>query len=135
MFSVSQQPMFTSSLSVPGRRISEDDISMCELTNNDTLDRPRIERFRRRRRQESDMNRTVIIICASYFICNLPAAVVLIFDPSAELFPEAHIPCYSLAWINPVINPWVYVTFNVQYREAFIRAFKTTFCCCLKTVQ
>ena len=33
-------------------------------------------------------------------------------------------PSYALAWVNPVIAPWVYVTFNIQYRAAFIDTFK-----------
>ena len=33
-------------------------------------------------------------------------------------------PSYALAWVNPVINPWVYVTFNMQYRRVFIETFK-----------
>lgn len=33
-------------------------------------------------------------------------------------------PSYVLAWVNPVIAPWVYVTFNIQYRKAFIDALK-----------
>ena len=33
-------------------------------------------------------------------------------------------PSYALAWVNPVIAPWVYVTFNIQYRRAFIDTLK-----------
>ena len=39
-------------------------------------------------------------------------------------FFQAHMPSYVLAWVNPVIAPWVYVTFNIQYRKAFIDSLK-----------
>ena len=84
------QSVYTScTLSVPdtSRRVSEDDISMCEMTN-DLLERTQTERRRRRRRQEGDMNMTVMIICISFVICHLPACLVLVFDPSANKFPQ-----------------------------------------------
>ena len=84
------QSVYTScTLSVPdtSRRVSEDDISMCEMTN-DLLERTQTERRRRRRRQEGDMNMTVMIICVSFVICHLPACLVLVFDPSANKFPQ-----------------------------------------------
>ena len=60
---------------------------MCEMTN-DLLDRTQTERRRRRRRQEGDMNMTVMIICISFVICHLPGCLVLVFDPSANKFPQ-----------------------------------------------
>ena len=84
------QSVYTScTLSVPdtSRRVSEDDISMCEFTN-DLLERTQTERRRRRRRQEGDMNMTVMIICISFAICHLPACLVLVFDPSANKLPQ-----------------------------------------------
>ena len=84
------QSAYTScTLSVPEtpRRVSEDDISMCEMTN-DLLERTQTERRRRRRRQEGDMNMTVMIICISFVICHLPGCLVLVFDPSANKFPQ-----------------------------------------------
>ena len=85
------QSIFKSSLSVPSsRRVSEDDISLFELTNNgnDFLERHRTERRRRRRKQESDMNKTVMIICGTFIVCNLPGSLVLCLDPSAKIFPQ-----------------------------------------------
>ena len=85
------QSIFKSSLSVPSsRRVSEDDISLFELTNNgnDFLERHRTERRRRRRKQESDMNKTVMIICGTFIVCNLPGSIVLSLDPSAKIVPQ-----------------------------------------------
>ena len=83
------QSVYTSSsLSVPhSRRVSEDDISMCQLTN-DLLERTQTERRRRRRRQEGDMNMTVMIVCISFVICHAPGCLVLVLDPSANKVPQ-----------------------------------------------
>ena len=40
-------------------------------------------------------NTTVLVICLSFVVCHLPAALLLVFDPSAELFPQV-----SVKWIN-----------------------------------
>ena len=61
----------------------------------DHLERHRTERRRRRRKQEADMNTTVLLICLSFVVCHLPAALLLVFDPSAELFPQVNV-----KWIN-----------------------------------
>ena len=65
------------------------------------------------------MTVTVGVIFLSYILCNLPANLVLVLDPSADLVPMVHIPVYILAWLSPVVNPVVYVLFNQSYRQAF----------------
>ena len=37
------------------------------------------------------MNTTVLVICLSFVVCHLPAALLLVFDPSAELFPQVNV--------------------------------------------
>ena len=68
--------------------------ALCQVTA-DHLERHRTERRRRRRKQEADMNTTVLVICLSFVVCHLPAALLLVFDPSAELFPQV-----NAKWIN-----------------------------------
>ena len=68
--------------------------ALCQVTA-DHLERHRTERRRRRRKQEADMNTTVLVICLSFVVCHLPAALLLVFDPSAELFPQVNV-----KWIN-----------------------------------
>ena len=34
------------------------------------------------------MNKTVLVICTCFIICNGPPVVILTIDPSADLFPE-----------------------------------------------
>ena len=96
----------------------------------ETLERNNTEKKRRRKRQENEMTLTVGVIFLSYVICNLPANLVLLIDPSAERLPMAHIPAYVLAWLSPVANPCVYVICNPSYRQAFRDAYKgvTSFC-------
>ena len=35
---------------------------------------------------------------------------------------QAHIPCYTLVWINPILSPMIYVVLNLQYRQAFLKS-------------
>ena len=109
------------------------DISVCELSNIECLERSQREKRKRRKRQENEMTLTVGIILLSYVICNLPVNLLLVLDPSAESIPAAHIPAYILAWISPVVNPLVYVIFNPTYRTAFVEYFKKSYfhhsCC------
>ena len=93
------------------------------------------------------MTLTVGVIFMSYVICNLPATLVLLIDPSAERIAkvfylsihgnysytnttQAHIPSYMFAWLSAVINPCVYVIFNPTYRQAFKDAYRRIKCSC-----
>ena len=72
----------------PRSKINEDDISDCGISNYEFLQRHRTERQRRRRKQEVDMTVAVLLTCLSFLVCNLPASILLILDPSASAFPE-----------------------------------------------
>ena len=76
------------SLLPPRSKIKEDDISDCVLSNYEFLQRHRTERQRRRRKQEVDMTVAVLVTCLTFVVCNLPASIILILDPSASAFPE-----------------------------------------------
>ena len=34
------------------------------------------------------MNKTVMIICGTFIVCNLPGSIVLSVDPSAKIVPQ-----------------------------------------------
>ena len=76
------------SLYPPPRKSNEDDISDCGASNYDFLQRHRTERLKRRRKQEVDMTVTVLVTCLSFIVCNIPASILLVLDPSASSFPE-----------------------------------------------
>ena len=77
-----------SSLIPPRSKVNEDDISDCGISNYEFLQRHRTERQRRRRKQEVDMTVAVLVTCLTFVICNLPASILLIIDPSASSFPQ-----------------------------------------------
>ena len=74
--------------------ISADSVSCCDQSQAEVLERSRTERRRRRRRQENDMTLTVIVIFISYLLCNLPANIVLLIDPTAQKIPKVRIKLY-----------------------------------------
>ena len=76
------------SLLPPRNRASEDDISDGGVSNYEFLRRHRTERLKRRRKQELDMTVTVLVTCITFIVCNIPATVLLVLDPSASLFPQ-----------------------------------------------
>ena len=78
----------TNSLFPPRNRISEEDISDGGVSNYEFLRRHRTERIKRRRKQEVDMTVTVLVTCITFIVCNIPATVLLVLDPSAASFPE-----------------------------------------------
>ena len=79
------------SLLPPRSKINEDDISDCGMSNYEFIQRHRTERQRRRRKQEVDMTVAVLVTCLTFVVCNLPASIILILDPSASSFPEVFI--------------------------------------------
>ena len=82
------------SLQPPRGKINEDDISDCGISNYEFLQRHRTERQRRRRKQEVDMTVAVLLTCLTFLVCNLPASILLILDPSASSFPEVFLISY-----------------------------------------
>ena len=84
------------SLLPPRSKINEDDISDCAISNYEFLQRHRTERQRRRRKQEVDMTVAVLVTCLTFLLCNLPASILLILDPSASSFPEVFLLIFSI---------------------------------------
>ena len=78
----------STSLFPPRTKVNEDDISDCGASNYDFLRRHRTERLKRRRKQEVDMTVTVLVTCVTFIVCNIPATLLLVLDPSASSFPE-----------------------------------------------
>ena len=72
----------------------------------------------RMREQEINLTITVGAILASYLVCNLPANLILIVDPTASLYTDLHLPCYVLAWLSSIVKAGVYVAFNQAFRTA-----------------
>ena len=71
------------------------------------------------RDQELNLTITVGAILVSYVVCNLPANLILIVDPTASLYTDLHLPCYVLAWLSSIVKVCVYVAFNQAFRTAF----------------
>ena len=71
------------------------------------------------RDQEVNLTITIGAILVSYVVCNLPANLILILDPTASLYTDLHLPCYVLAWLSSIVKVCVYVAFNQAFRTAF----------------
>eukprot|EP00092_Neocalanus_flemingeri_P002327 GFUD01002487.1.p1 GENE.GFUD01002487.1~~GFUD01002487.1.p1 ORF type:complete len:481 (-),score=100.37 GFUD01002487.1:359-1651(-) len=84
----------------------------------------KVDKKMKKRKQENDLTLTVGIIFIAYLICNIPVSLILLIDPSAEKYTEAHLPTYILAWLSSCVKPCIYVIFNPAYRQAFIDAQK-----------
>ena len=91
------------SLFPPPSKLNEDDISDCGVSNYDFLQRHRTERLKRRRKQEVDMTVTVLVTCLSFIVCNIPASILLVLDPSASSFPEVIIITKTVSLIIEMI--------------------------------
>jgi len=98
--------------------------------------------WRQRIQQEDQLTLFVGIVFLAYIFCNLPANIILLVDPTATKFTkvicmfsvlvfttmfQAHLPCYTLAWLSSVIKPFVYVGCSPAYRQAFVAAFNQIF--------
>ena len=70
------------------------------------------------RDQEINLTITVGAILVSYVVCNLPANLILLVDPTASLYTDLHLPCYVLAWLSSIVKAGVYVAFNQAFRTA-----------------
>ena len=88
------------SLLPPRSKVNEDDISDCGISNYEFLQRHRTERQRRRRKQEVDMTVAVLLTCLTFLVCNLPASILLILDPSASSFPEVFLQINTLSLVS-----------------------------------
>ena len=77
-----------------------------------------MEKQGRMRDQELNLTITVGAILVSYVVCNLPANLILIVDPTASLYTDLHLPCYVLAWLSSIVKACVYVAFNQVFRTA-----------------
>ncbi|XP_076344335.1 protein trapped in endoderm-1-like isoform X3 [Tachypleus tridentatus] len=71
-------------------------------------------------KDESRLNRMIVIIFCSFVVCFLPLMIVNVFD-SKYSFPTIHVVASVLAWMSSCINPFIYVGLNRHYRRAYYR--------------
>lgn len=62
-----------------------------------------------------------IFIC--FLLCFLPLMLVNVFDDEVR-YPIFHVLGSILAWASSVINPFIYVASNRQYRTAYSKLFR-----------
>ena len=68
--------------------------------------------------QESSLTLTMGLILVSYLVCNVPANLILLLDPGADLYTGLHLPCYILAWLSSILKAACYIACTANFRSS-----------------
>ena len=77
--------------------------------------------------QDSSLTVTVAAILISYLICNIPANLILLIDPSATSYTSFHLPCYILAWLSSIVKAICYIACTHNFRASLMKSLKRFF--------
>jgi hypothetical protein len=69
---------------------------------------------RHTRRREQRLTRTLMLICAAYFVCFTPASLMHLFNPMPPCYnlPGLHVAASILFWCSAFVNPLIYTCTN-----------------------
>ena len=74
--------------------------------------------------QDSSLTITVAAILIVYLICNIPANLILLIDPSATKYTSFHLPCYILAWLSSIVKAVCYIACTHNFRASFKKSLR-----------
>lgn len=76
-----------------------------------------------REKDDSRLTKLMLSIFIFFLLCFLPLMLVNVFDDDVR-YPVFHVLGSILAWASSVINPFIYVASNRQYRTAYSTLFR-----------
>ncbi|KAL1487533.1 hypothetical protein ABEB36_015803 [Hypothenemus hampei] len=76
----------------------------------------------KKKHDDNKLTSLMILIFFCFLLCFMPFVLVKVFDDKVS-YPELHIFSSLLVWASAVINPFIYVATNKQYRNAYKKLF------------